>query len=177
MILAHSADKLGMRVLLVHDQCETESVAGRLIRKLKTQLEQDDMEVLSAGSSFDAAMLVVADPLIQAVLLDWDLEDAGSHGPAAVVLDAVRRRNAEVPVFLFTDRENAAQIPLDVLRRTNDFIWLFEDTAAFIAGRVRAAVHSYRENLLPPCSAPWPALPGSMNIRGTRRATPGGRPF
>ena len=108
MILAHSADKLGMRVLLVHDQCETESVAGRLIRKLKTQLEQDDMEVLSAGSSFDAAMLVVADPLIQAVLLDWDLEDAGSHGPAAVVLDAVRRRNAEVPVFLFTDRENAA---------------------------------------------------------------------
>lgn len=150
MILTHSPDKLGIRVLLAHDQCEAESVAGRLVRKLKIQLEQDDMEVLSAGSAFDAAMLVAADPLIQAVLLDWDLEDAVDHGPAAVVLDAVRQRNAEVPVFLFTDRENAAQIPLDVLRRTNDFIWLFEDTATFIAGRVRAAVRAYRENLLPP---------------------------
>lgn len=41
-------------------------------------------------------------------------------------------------------------MPLDVLRRTNDFIWLFEDTATFIAGRILAAVRNYRENALPP---------------------------
>ena len=150
MILAQSPDKLGIRILLVHDQCEAETVGGRLIRKLKAHLEQEDMEVLAASSSFDAGMLMVADPLIQAVLLDWDLENADDHGPASAVLTSVRRRNADVPVFLFTDRENAAQIPLEALRRTNDFIWLFEDTAAFIAGRVRAAVRTYREKLLPP---------------------------
>lgn len=150
MILAKSPDKLGMRVLLVHGQCEADCVAGRLLRKLAAQLEQDDMEVLSANTAFDAEMLIVADPLIQAVLLDWDLEDSLSHKPAGNILTVVRRRNADVPVFLFTDRENAAQIPLDVLRRTNDFIWLFEDTASFIAGRIVAAVRVYRDNLLPP---------------------------
>lgn len=113
------------------------------------------MEVIAADTVFDAQALINAYPMIQALLLDWDLEDEEhkadhEHRPARAVLDTLRERNANVPVFLFTDRENAAQVPLDVLRRTNDFIWLFEDTATFIAGRILAAVRNYRENALPP---------------------------
>lgn len=147
--------KLNMQVLLVHSQYENGRLAGRALRMLCEQLALDDVEVIAADTVFDAQALINAYPMIQALLLDWDLEDEEhkadhEHRPARAVLDTLRERNANVPVFLFTDRENAAQVPLDVLRRTNDFIWLFEDTATFIAGRILAAVRNYRENALPP---------------------------
>ena len=36
------------------------------------------------------------------------------------------------------------------LKETSDFIWLYEDTANFIAGRIEAAIDTYLKNLLPP---------------------------
>lgn len=146
---------LNMQVLLVHSQYENGRLAGRALRMLCDQLALDDVQVIAADTVFDAQALINADPMIQAVLLDWDLEDEEHKAdperrPAKAVLDTLRERNANVPVFLFTDRENAAQVPLEVLRQTNDFIWLFEDTARFIAGRILAAVRNYRENALPP---------------------------
>jgi len=152
MILAHSPEKLGLRVLLAHSGCAGNCVAERMVDKLTRVLEQNSVEVLRASTAFDAEMLIVADPLIQAVLLDWGLD--GGVGdltrPALEVLEALRRRSRTIPVFLFTDRENAAQIPLQALRQINDFIWLFEDTADFITGRILAALRYYRENALPP---------------------------
>ena len=138
-----------MKILMVHGAYSTDSAAGRVLRKLDAQLMEDEIEVLTAADTFDAIALIQSEPLIQALLLDWDLED-DEHHSAMRVLAALRNRNHSVPVFLFTDRENAAQIPLSVLRQTNDFIWLFEDTASFIAGRIVAAVRAYRSRILPP---------------------------
>lgn len=142
--------KLGMKILLAHCACREDSAAGHVLRNLGEQLVRDDIEVLRATSVFDAKALLRADPLIQAVLLDWELDDAPDHLGARGVLEDLRSRNRAMPVFLFTDRENAAQIPLEALRQANDFIWLFEDTASFIAGRITAAVRAYRRNVLPP---------------------------
>lgn len=36
------------------------------------------------------------------------------------------------------------------MKETSDFIWLYEDTANFIAGRIEAAIDTYLKNLLPP---------------------------
>lgn len=148
-MISHSPQKLRMKVLMAHGACPADSAAGRVIRELGAQLMEDEIEVLAATDTFDAIALIQSEPLIQALLLDWDL-GGDEHRPAMRILAALRNRNHNVPVFLFTDRENAAQIPLSVLRQTNDFIWLFEDTAAFIAGRVAAAVRAYRSRILPP---------------------------
>ena len=152
MILSTNQDprKLGMKILLAHSECANDCAAGRLVRKLREQLEESGVAVLTAQTAFDAEMLLVSDPMIQALLLDWDMDDALSHRPARHVAETLRSRNVSMPLFLFTDRENAAQIPLEILQIASDFIWLFEDSAAFIAGRVMAALRHYREHLLPP---------------------------
>nr|WP_294508536.1 Orn/Lys/Arg decarboxylase N-terminal domain-containing protein [uncultured Bilophila sp.] len=148
-MISNDLQKLGMKVLMAHRACKTDSAAGRVLRELGEQLVKDGIDLLAAANTFDATALIQSEPLIQALLLDWDLED-DEHHSAMRVLAALRNRNHSMPVFLFTDRENAAQIPLSVLRQTNDFIWLFEDTAGFIAGRILAAVRAYRGRMLPP---------------------------
>lgn len=95
-------------------------------------------------------MMIVADPMIQAILLDWDLAEDNTHQAAKDVLNKLRSRAENVPVFLFADRADVADIPLEVLKETSDFIWLYEDTANFIAGRIEAAIDTYLKNLLPP---------------------------
>lgn len=152
MILSTDQDprKLGMKILLAHSECANDCAAGRLVSKLKKELEEHDIAVLTAQTPFDAEMLLASDPMIQALLLDWDMDDALTHKPARHVAEALRARNAAMPLFLFTNRENAAQIPLEVLQISSDFIWLFEDSATFIAGRVAAALRHYRVQVLPP---------------------------
>lgn len=149
-MITSSSRKLHMKILLAHCACKTDSAAGRVLQELSEQLVQSDIEVLTATTTFDAAALLRSDPLIQALVLDWELEEDKEHHAAMRVLAALRNRNRNLPVFLFTDRENAAHIPLSVLRQANDFIWLFEDTADFIAGRIVAAVRTYRSQILPP---------------------------
>lgn len=142
--------RLGMKILLVHEESHHDSIAGRLVQKLAKQLEDREIAVIDAETSHDGIMILESDAEIQGVLLDWDIADAMSHQPAMNVVEALRQRNDKMPLFLFTNRENAAQIPVGILRDTDDFIWLFEDTADFIAGRVLAALRRYRAGILPP---------------------------
>ena len=142
--------QLGMKILLVHRENNRDSIAGRLLEKLKRQLEEDNVAVISADTASDGKIILESDSEIQGLLLDWDLDESPSHAEAASVVEALHKRNPDMPLFLFTTRENAAQIPISVLRDTDDFVWLYEDTADFIAGRVLAALRRYRSQLLPP---------------------------
>ena len=84
MILSTGRDpgRLGMKILIAHNECANDCAAGRLVRKLKGELEENGVAVLSAQTAFDAEMLLASDPMIQALLLAWDLDDELSHGPS-----------------------------------------------------------------------------------------------
>ena len=162
----------GKRILLVHDLCDHNTLDESALDKLSNVLGEHEIEVLTATTAFDAEMMIVADPMIQAILLDWDLAEDNTHQAAKDVLNKLRSRAENVPVFLFADRADVADIPLEVLKETSDFIWLYEDTANFIAGRIEAAIDTYLKNLLPPM---FKALANSlrcMNIPGILRVIP-----
>ena len=53
-------------------------------------------------------------------------------------------------LFLLASRASASAIPVDAMRKADDFIWMLEDTTAFIGGRIVAAIERYRETVLPP---------------------------
>ena len=150
MIIAEERNKLGMRALLVYRSLNPEGTGRKIMDKMKKELEDNDVEVVTANNSFDADMLIYADPMFQALILDWDVEDNKTHNPAKRIIDTLRSRNTKMPIFLFGDTESASDIPLEYLRQVNDFLWPFEDTADFIAGRVVAAITRYRKHLLPP---------------------------
>ena len=76
-----------------------------------------------------------------------------NSGGAEKVLRAFRARNDRAPAFLFGERTQISGIPLSTLRLVNEFIWLTEDTTTLLAGRIKAAIQRYRENLLPPMFA------------------------
>ena len=150
MIIAEGNKRLGMRALLVHRELASQGTGIKIMDKLKVVLEEHEIEVVTATNSFDADMLIYADPMFQTLILDWDVEDNKSHDPAKRIIDTLRSRNSKMPIFLFGDTESASDIPLEYLRQVNDFLWPFEDTADFIAGRVENAIKRYRKHLLPP---------------------------
>ncbi|MBU1741272.1 MAG: lysine decarboxylase, partial [Proteobacteria bacterium] len=66
------------------------------------------------------------------------------------LLRFIRGRNPDVPVFLTTERLAVAQLPLEVVRRINGYVWLTEDTPTFVAGRIEQAVRGYAARVWPP---------------------------
>lgn len=143
-------DELGMVALLVKQDYGNYSPANRTLTALTKELEDQDVKLVTVLSYEDACLIIKSDPSIQCVMLDWDLEQGKVHKDAEQVLMAVRARSETIPIFLLTERGSAAHIPVDALRKTDDFIFLLEDTASFITGRIVAAIKKYRENLLPP---------------------------
>ena len=68
-------------------------------------------------------------------------------------LEFVRSRNDKIPIFLMAERGEASAIPIHVMEMVDEFVWTLEDTAAFVGGRVVAAVRRYLEVMLPPLAA------------------------
>lgn len=143
-----------LRALIVDDGlAELETSLGRAAESLARALEARGVDVVRALSFEDGIAIVSTDASLQAVLLNWDLgaDDAGSHAQATALLKKLRERLDQVPVFLSAEREGATRtITLEVAEMVDEFIWLLEDTANFVAGRVLAAIQRYRDGVLPP---------------------------
>lgn len=132
--------RLGMKALLVQHDIDERTATGRAATALAEELRTRLVDVVIATSADDACAVVAADPAIQCLLLNWELGNDAGHAPAQAVLDAMRARNATVPVFLLASRASASAIPVDAMRKADDFIWLLEDTTAFIGGRIVAEI-------------------------------------
>lgn len=143
-------NRLGMKVLLYYDGLKQEDAVSRAVRALADDLRDRGVKIVVAESKDDAAAVIASDPVIQAVMLKIDEHDKVCCNQAEELLALLRGRNQEVPVFLMSSRRVASEIPVGILEKVNDFIWILEDTADFISGRIIAAVRRYREFVLPP---------------------------
>ncbi len=142
--------KYFLRILLAHDEVGGSTATGQAVEALVKSLSSRDGHVIFARTAQDAQTIIEADPSIQCLLLNWDFEDSKTHSAASAVLDAVRKRNALMPVFLLADSSSASSVPIDAMQKADDFIWLLEDTPDFISGRIIAATERYLGELLPP---------------------------
>jgi arginine decarboxylase len=145
---------LQARILVVDDGlAKLDTSRGRATEAIARALEDREVDVVRALSFEDGGAIVTADASLRAVLLNWDLGGGGESGPrqAASLLEKLRERHGEVPVFLLASREGATRtITIEVAEMVDEFVWLLEDTADFVAGRVMAAMERYRVSVLPP---------------------------
>ena len=142
---------IAMKVLIVDDELADQTATGRASRTLVQELRDRGVDVVEASSAEDGSAVVLSDPLIQCVLLDWSLSDDDSgHDKARALLDLIRTRNEHVPVFLMAERDDAVSLNSQVMREADELIWMLEDTPLFIVGRILAAMRRYRERMLPP---------------------------
>lgn len=139
-----------IKVLMVYDGINENNADAHAIKLLRSDLEEKGIKVVTSESEEDAASVINSDPTVQCVLLKIDEKNAQCCTKAGKFLHDLRARNQDLPVFLMSARTLASDVPTDVLDKVNDFIWILEDTADFISGRILAAVARYREFILPP---------------------------
>jgi arginine/lysine/ornithine decarboxylase len=152
-MIQRSIKRLSLRALIVDDELTSPTAEGRATRALVEELKGRGIEVVEAASAEDGTSVIVSDSAIHAILLDWTLAGDKEHANATSLLKLVRSRNDKIPVFLMAERGEATAIPIDVMEMVDEFIWTLEDTAAFVGGRVAAAVRRYLEIMLPPLAA------------------------
>src|SRR3954468_1936723 len=136
---------LHSRVLCIDDE-------GSRTRAIANALADRGVEVIEATSLEEGRSAIVADASIECLLLDWTLgaNDQQSHAEATELLRMARRRSTKLPIFLLADRSFAGTITAEIAGLINEFVWLLQDSPAFIASRVCVAADRYFDSLLPP---------------------------
>ena len=152
-MIQRSIKRLNPRALVVDDELASPTAEGRAARALAEELQGRAIEVVEAASAEDGTSVIVSDSAIHAILMDWNLGDDNGHARATSLLKFVRSRNDKVPIFLMAERGEASSIPIDVMEMVDEYVWTLEDTAAFVGGRVAAAISRYMEVMLPPLAS------------------------
>jgi arginine decarboxylase len=154
MKLRTGSGPLVRQVLIVDSElAEGTSIAARSVRALADELTERGLRVTEAGSCEDG--VAAADASIHCMLLNWTQgrNDVSAHKNATELLRAVRKRNTKLPIFLMGSRKLAGTVGVEVATLADEFIWIHDDTAPFIAGRIQASIERYLESLLPPYAA------------------------
>jgi arginine decarboxylase len=152
-MLGRTNIQLKMRALIVDDElAKPGSARGRAVAGLAEELRHQNVDVAEAISHEDGLAIVSSDAGLHCYFVDWTLgmNDEGSHAAATEVLRAIRARNAHAPVFLMADRDSRGSMTVEALQLADEFVWMLEDTAVFVAGRALAAIRRYLAQLLPP---------------------------
>lgn len=143
-------EKKDWPVLLVDYRLAKDNAAGVRIKAVKEKLENRlDSAVIPSPDCDDAAKIIAARPDLGCMVINWDNETVEGISPGDLI-GLVRKRNSEVPILVMTDKSSIIDISAEVLKEIDGYIWLDEDTPAFIAGRIDRELEKYIEGIMPP---------------------------
>lgn len=146
--------KKTLQIGIIDGTVHTDTPEGRAIQRIITDLAGYGIEVTTLASSVDARAALSNLPGVDCILINWNVggDTHEKSETASRIIEEIRKRNEEVPIFLMGEptREPPTSLTAGMLSEINEFIWVMDDTAEFIAGRITAAAKRYREQLLPP---------------------------
>lgn len=140
-------------VLLIDDDLRMEGAEGSVARAIVAALGARSCSVLEAFTFQEGLNIFLSRPQVGCIVLDWDIpggEVAGDSLTAADLIATIRERNPWVPILLSTHRMGIFAIPSPLLPLISAYLWKFEETPEFIAGRIRQLLDRYLSTLLPP---------------------------
>ncbi|MDR2093518.1 MAG: arginine/lysine/ornithine decarboxylase [Azoarcus sp.] len=144
-------------IIIIDEDFRSDNASGLDIRALVEAIEKEDMDVLGATSYGDLASFAQQQSRASAFILSIDDDEFTSREAAdkaiaalRAFVEAIRRRNTDIPIFLYGETRTARHIPNDVLRELHGFIHMFEDTPEFIARYVVREARHYLDSLPPP---------------------------
>ncbi len=151
--------KFRFPVVIIDEDFRTENISGSGARALAEAIETEGMEVLGLTSYGDLTSFAQQAARASCFILSIDDEEFGAgsaeeidtalEGLRAFVIE-VRKRNEEIPIFLYGETRTSRHIPNDVLRELHGFIHMFEDTPEFVARHIIREARSYLDSLAPP---------------------------
>ena len=139
-------------VLLVGGPLVQDSAVARSVAEIVAALERLGRPVVVAHSLDDAEAAVGAHAGLACMVLGWGLASANEAALAQArrILRTLRGRARALPVMLGAASAVVEPVPLDIIEQVEGFIWVPEDSAEFIAGRIDAAARRYLNSVLPP---------------------------
>ncbi|MDR2881030.1 MAG: arginine/lysine/ornithine decarboxylase [Azoarcus sp.] len=144
-------------IIIIDDDFRSDNASGLDIRSLVEAIRKRDMDVLGVTSYGDLTAFAQQQSRASAFILSIDDDEFTSREDADKAIDslrafveAIRQRNADIPIFLSGETRTARHIPNDVLRELHGFIHMFEDTPEFIARYVVREARHYLDSLPPP---------------------------
>lgn len=154
--------KFRFPVVIIDEDFRSENISGSGIRALAEAIEGAGMEVLGLTSYGDLTSFAQQSSRASCFILSIDDDEISASGvdengeimSALIALRAfiaeVRRRNADLPIFLYGETRTSRHIPNDILRELHGFIHMFEDTPEFVARHIIREAKSYLNSLAPP---------------------------
>lgn len=142
---------------------------GQSICNLIEALEERNLSVIVATTYNDGIASITSDASICCVFVDWTSEEdnADSHSQALKLLQEIRRRNKTVPVLLMAEHACLETLTLETMELANEFIWMQEDTAEFIASRSIALIKNISTSYYHLSQKPYSTTPTVLqNIHG-----------
>jgi lysine decarboxylase/arginine decarboxylase len=130
-------------VAIIARDCPPAGVAGQAISEIADELTRREYRVARLTTAADGQAEIAANAALDVILLEWELPDA------TAVLTALRKRNRRIPVYLLRDHDSDVTVPVEIMEEVNELVWLGEDTAPFIAGRIEASAQRYADSILP----------------------------
>ena len=139
---------------IIDDAIHTDTPHGHAIKRIIKGIEEFGIHVADVASPADARAAYSNLPSVDCILINWNLggDTAKKHKETMQIIQEIRSRNEDVPIFLMAEptSETPAALTVDMIREINEYIYVMEDTPEFIAGRIRAAAKRYQDRLLPP---------------------------
>ncbi|MCV2869085.1 arginine/lysine/ornithine decarboxylase [Defluviimonas sp. WL0002] len=149
--------KFRFPIVIIDEDFRSENTSGLSIRALAEVIESEGFEVLGATSYGDLSQFAQQQSRAAAFVLSIDDEEF-SPGPDVdpVIVNLrnfiaeVRRKNEDVPIYVYGETKTSRHLPNDILRELHGFIHMFEDTPEFVAKHIIREAKGYLESIQPP---------------------------
>ena len=149
--------KFRFPIVIIDEDYRSENTSGLGIRALAQAIESEGFEVLGVTSFGDLSQFAQQQSRASAFILSIDDEEVtpGPDEDPAVTglrtfIQEVRRKNAEVPIYVYGETKTSRHLPNDILRELHGFIHMFEDTPEFVARHIIREAKAYLEYIQPP---------------------------
>lgn len=142
----------GFPVLIVAAHADQDSAVARSAEEIVAALAALGRAVVRAHSLDDAEAAIGAHPALSCVVIGWNLAAASDAAleQTTRILRRIHDQAPGLPVLLGATRKLARPVPLEIVEQVEGTIWVPEDSASFIAGRIDAAARRYLDTVLPP---------------------------
>ena len=144
-------------IVIIDEDFRSENTSGLGIRALADAIVKEGFEVLGNTSYGDLSQFAQQQSRASAFILSIDDEEftpSPELDPAVLNLrkfiQEIRRKNADIPIYIYGETRTSQHIPNDILRELHGFIHMFEDTPEFVARHIIREAKTYLEGLAPP---------------------------
>lgn len=147
--------KFTFPVIIIDEDFRSENASGLGIRALANALQNEGLEVLGITSYGDLSSFAQQQSRACAFILSIDDEELALEPDETLAelrefVQKIRRKNADIPIFLHGETRTSRHIPNNILRELHGFIHMFEDTPEFIAKNIKREANAYLDSLPPP---------------------------